>query len=243
MRARNLKPGFFDDEDLHLKLGPHHAILFAGLWCLADKQGKLEDRPIRIKANIMPYYEVDADKMLSELEEQKFIQRYSVNGNKYLKVLNFCKHQHPHHTEKDSVFPDPLSTKKHTRKLTVNQPLTNGDTPSDSLIYPNIPDSLNTDSREAGEFEVFWKTYPKKKNKGQAEKVWERLKPNTDLKEKILKKVEETKKSQDWIKDRGKWIPYPATWLNAKGWEDEIEIQSEPKQDDEYEIVGGDKHG
>ena len=218
MRSRNLKPGFFDDENLHLNLGPHHAILFAGLWCIADKDGKCEDRPIRIKANVMPYYSVDVDKMLKELEEQKFILRYSVNGNKYLKVLNFCKHQHPHHTEKDSIIPDPPSRGKSNRKTTVNNTLKNGYAPSDSLIYPNIPDSLYT------MFEEFWKIYPKKKGKGYAKKAWIKIRPDESLLKKMVSKIEILKKSDQWKKDNGQFIPHPSTWLNGEGWEDEIEV-------------------
>ncbi len=216
MRSRNLKPGFFDDEDLHLKLGPHHAILFAGLWCIADKQGKCEDRPIRIKANVMPYYDVDVDKMLTDLETQKFIKRYSLNGTNYLKVLKFEKHQHPHHTEKDSLLPDPPSTKKHTRLTTVKDTLTNGYAPSDSL---------NTDSLYS--FEEFWRCYPKKKGKGYAKKSWLKIKPDDTLIQRMIYKIGLLKGTEQWQKDGGKYIPHPSTWLNGEGWEDEAEVQKE----------------
>lgn len=71
------------------------------------------------------------------------------------------------------------------------------------------------------EFETFWKAYPKKKSKGQAEKAWKVLKPSKQLQDRILDAIEQAKTSEDWTKDGGKWIPHPATWLNAKGWEDE----------------------
>jgi len=74
-----------------------------------------------------------------------------------------------------------------------------------------------------GRFESFWKAYPKKYSKGQAEKVWRRLKPSEQLIAKILQAVERAKTSEKWRKDSGQFIPYPATWLNAKGWEDEVE--------------------
>lgn len=70
-------------------------------------------------------------------------------------------------------------------------------------------------------FEKFWKAYPKKFSKGQAEKVWKTLNPNEQLTETILQAVERAKKSEKWRKDNGDFIPYPATWLRAKGWEDE----------------------
>jgi hypothetical protein len=70
-------------------------------------------------------------------------------------------------------------------------------------------------------FEIFWQAYPKKKSRGQAEKAWLKIKPDEQLLEKILSTIEWAKTSVEWTKDGGQFIPYPATWLNAKGWEDE----------------------
>ncbi len=70
-------------------------------------------------------------------------------------------------------------------------------------------------------FKRFWSVYPKKKSKGQAEKAWSKINPSEQLLETIISKIEQAKTSQDWLKDNGQYIPYPATWLNAKGWEDE----------------------
>ena len=71
-------------------------------------------------------------------------------------------------------------------------------------------------------FEVFWKAYPKKRNKGQAEKSFEKVAPDEQLMTVMVTAIEQAKKSAQWLKDGGQYIPYPATWLNAKGWEDEI---------------------
>ena len=71
-------------------------------------------------------------------------------------------------------------------------------------------------------FDAFWESYPRKRSKGQAEKTWVKLNPNDDLLEEILTGLENAKNSIDWQKDGGQYIPYPSTWLNAKGWEDEL---------------------
>ena len=71
-------------------------------------------------------------------------------------------------------------------------------------------------------FEVFWKTYPKKKSKGQAEKVFARVNPDEQLLATMLATIERAKKSLDWLKDNGRYIPHPATWLNARCWDDEF---------------------
>ena len=70
-------------------------------------------------------------------------------------------------------------------------------------------------------FETFWKAYPKKKNKGSAEKWFKSHKPTKELVDTMIEKIEQQKNSKDWLKNDGQFIPYPSTWLNAKAWEDE----------------------
>jgi len=68
------------------------------------------------------------------------------------------------------------------------------------------------------DFETFWLNYPKKKNKGDAIKAWKKEKPILDN---VLYALSWQKESMDWIKDGGKYIPYPASYINSKKWEDE----------------------
>lgn len=70
-------------------------------------------------------------------------------------------------------------------------------------------------------FETFWSAYPKKKNKGSAEKWFKSHKPTKELVDTMIEKIEQQKNSKDWLKNDGQFIPYPSTWLNAKAWEDE----------------------
>ena len=70
-------------------------------------------------------------------------------------------------------------------------------------------------------FDIFWSAYPKKKSKGQAKKTWKKLNPDEMLLDRILASIETAKKSKQWKKDDGEFIPHPSTWLNAEGWEDE----------------------
>jgi len=107
-RARNIKPAFFKNEKL-VELPMATRLLFIGLWTLADREGRLEARPKRIKMEIFPGDSVDVDKALTELDAGGFIQRYEVAGELYIQILAFGKHQNPHHREPASTIPAPQS--------------------------------------------------------------------------------------------------------------------------------------
>jgi hypothetical protein len=105
-RARSLKPGFFKNEVL-ASLNPLARILFEGLWILADREGRLEDRPKRIKAEILPYDKCDADRLLGDLADAGFILRYEAAGEGFISIPTFVKHQNPHVREVPSAIPAP----------------------------------------------------------------------------------------------------------------------------------------
>lgn len=73
-------------------------------------------------------------------------------------------------------------------------------------------------------FNRFWAGYPRKVGKGAARKVWLKLKPSAELTEKILLAVNAQLKSEQWRKEKGQYIPNPATWLNQERWEDEVNL-------------------
>lgn len=105
-RSRNIKPSFFTN-DLLAECQMAARITFAGLWTIADREGRLEDRPKKIKAEILPYDNFDMNSLLSELHDKGFIIRYSVNNIFYIQVVNFSKHQNPHMKEGASIIPAP----------------------------------------------------------------------------------------------------------------------------------------
>ncbi len=96
-RARNIKPGLFENEEL-AELGPFDRLLFIGLWTLADREGRLEDRPKRIKMKLFPGDDYDVDEGLAALADKGFVTRYEVQGYAVVEVANFLKHQKPHGT-------------------------------------------------------------------------------------------------------------------------------------------------
>jgi hypothetical protein len=149
-RARNIKPSFFTNELLGVA-DPMVSLTFVGLWCLADKVGVLEDRPLRIKAELFPYRDgLDINGYLTELARLGFIVRYVNEQRRFIQVLNFRKHQSPHNTEKGKGYPfhtDPKSLiLNHNGEGTVSQPLSNGVVTQAERPDSLIPDSLIPDS-------------------------------------------------------------------------------------------------
>ena len=167
-RARNIKPGFYKNEDL-AECSVWARLLFPGLWMLADREGRLEDRPRRIKGEIFPFDSVEVGPLLDELTTWGFIRRYVVGGRGFIQVLGFLSHQNPHGTEKDSAIPDEagflnVNERSKTNCITgkfrqipfvstpasvniqtanVNPPLSNVNLPSHNALNP---ESLNPES-------------------------------------------------------------------------------------------------
>jgi hypothetical protein len=83
---------------------------------------------------------------------------------------------------------------------------------------------------EASEdFDQFWKAYPKKKAKQTALKAFNKNKSYMPPIEAILNHINMMSMTKDWQKEKGQYIPYPATWLNAHGWDDEVNLSDYEK--------------
>jgi hypothetical protein len=125
--------------------------IFPGLWMLADREGRLEDRPKRIKGELLPFDAQDVEPLLRELATRGFLVRYQMDGVSYIQISNFLKHQSPHYSEKKSVIKPPAlpETDPHIEPSNSEkpQPIKRGPQPPDSLIPDSlIPDSLIPDS-------------------------------------------------------------------------------------------------
>jgi hypothetical protein len=106
-RIRNIKPEFFDDEGIG-SLSPLARLCFIGLWTQADREGRLEDRPDRLKVRLFPYEKkLDMPALISELCAEGCISRYNVNGSHYLLIRKFKEHQYLSKREPESSLPSP----------------------------------------------------------------------------------------------------------------------------------------
>lgn len=107
-RSRNIKPSIMDNEEL-AELEPLARLLFIYLWMLADREGRLEDRPKRIAAQALPYDRTaDVEAMLDDLQSAGFIVRYVAHGLACIQILAFQKHQSPHVREAASALPEKI---------------------------------------------------------------------------------------------------------------------------------------
>jgi hypothetical protein len=139
---RLIKPGFFANDTL-AELDPFARLLFAGLWTIADREGRLEDRPKRIKAEVLPYDDADVDCLLQALHDSGFILRYAHGESRYIQVVNFSKHQTPHVKEVASTIQAPCLHSASTVLTLVEHSNSTADTDTDTLT------ETETDNRGA----------------------------------------------------------------------------------------------
>lgn len=240
-RTRNIKPAFFDNDTLG-SLDPLIRLLFIGLWCIADRDGRLEDRPRRIKKTLLGYDDTTVEEtngMLQQLADNGFIVRYTVEDEDYIQIVNFSKHQNPNMKEKASEIPPPPgfdagSYKHHERPVQAPQANSEGSIPTQQRTGKGNKQAQDESESEKGlqemRFSKFWEAYPVKKAKQDAYKAWKKIKPTAELFERIMTAVENYKNSLEWTKENGKYIPHPATWLNGGRWDDEITDIAEAPQ-------------
>lgn len=107
-RTRSIKPGFFTN-DLLGEIHPLGRILFAGLWCQADRHGVVEYRPRRLKAEILPFDDADVVALVGDLEARGFVQRFEADGSEWLAITKFTAHQSPHPREPSLNLTIPLA--------------------------------------------------------------------------------------------------------------------------------------
>jgi len=254
-RARNIKPGFFKNEDL-AECTPWARLCFAGLWTLADRAGRLQDRPKRIKGELFAFDSVEVEPLLIELQRFGFIERYEVDGLRLIQVLAFGKHQTPHHKEPPSCLLPPkspgfcahASTPEPRAVAPCDEAQTHDETRSSpglegqgtakhggqTVLIPDtgflIPDSGEPPSSPSGGhspgFAEFWDAYPKKVGKQKALRAFAKLKADTALQARLMAALHRHTQSEQWRKADGQFIPHPTTWLNEERWADGVSSES-----------------
>jgi hypothetical protein len=212
-RIRTIKPSFFLNEDLSA-LPYEWRLLFIGLWTQADKAGRLEDRPARLKAMLFPYDDLDVNDGLRRLDAAGLITRYDGNGLRLIAIPKWAKHQQPHVKETESELPPPDTAEHGASTVLAPQEGKGAGTGKERIS--------RADARV--EFASFWEIYPRKVGKDGALKAFERINPDHDTVEAMIAAVH--LQAQRWSDP--KFIPHPMTWLNQGRWKDEEPMPVKP---------------
>ena len=184
----------------------------------APERGKLSGTIPQIRKLISCSKE-EFDSFLNENIELNFadILLHVTEGNKNVTISN--RRMVKDENEKKSTR---YRVNKHREKVR-NAPCNTKVTPPSSVSV-TVSSSVTKKKDTLGQiqFDRFWSAYPKKRKKGDALKAWKTLKIGNGVFEKIMSAIEYWSESEDWRKEEGKYIPYPASWLRAMGWEDEL---------------------
>lgn len=240
-RSRTISPKFFQNEDL-AELPPEARLLFIGLWTIADRSGRLEDRPKRIRGQLFSYgVSIDLDELLAGLDSKDLIFRYRLNGYDYIQIPKWFTYQRPHPKEPDSGIPpipcdlvdykacrtfcmtsrEKVSTSRSSSLLSV---------PSDPSVPPIVPRAakparmsvVQSGWRDVA-FREFWNHCAWAKiARGAAHRAYCRRAATPELAEQINKAARE--QGPRLLKEaaqQGRSVLHPATWLNGERWADE----------------------
>ena len=244
-RSRIVKPGLAKNEVL-AEIGVEAQLLFAMLPCYADREGRLEDRPKRIKAEIFPYRDVDVDAILESLAtcSEQFIVRYEIDGTRYIQITKFDDHQSPHHKEAESTIPAPPKQEPSKSQARANQDNLGSHAPKQVTSNKNKEQVTSNNETRDNPFDEFWREVHVKKAKRNAEKAYnnavKRLRferPDENPHEFLLARMKAFAASPE-AKPPDREPIHPATWLNAGRYDDDPETWKRKRSKNGATTVG-----
>ena len=185
----------------------------------ADDYGRGYADPELVKTLAFPrrkrVTEKDIHDALKELAGTGCILLYDVDGESYFCFPNWASHQRIQ--TKVSRFPGP-SENDMSRWLTVNH----GEAPLETKPSEKREAEDENARADDASFDRFWDAYPRKTNRDKARRAFEKLHPDAALMDSIMAAIEAQKRSSQWTRDGGEYIPHPSTWLNGRRWEDQL---------------------
>lgn len=248
-RIRSIKPEFPHSESMG-NVSRDSRLTFIMLWTLADDSGRLRGSS-RMLASLLFPYDDDApkkiDTWLGELEKEKCIDLYVVDGSHYVQIRNWRSHQKIDHATASKIPPKPSDSRTLARireDSCEDQGLdgikegigmdqvkdTYAEPPKDFPVEPPAVQTkpINRVRDEYSEdFETWWKCYPRREAKGAAWKAWPKalatIQQVQDIAQPIavLWLIEVTRKFAESPKGQGNFVPHPATFLNEKRFDDD----------------------
>lgn len=173
----------------------------------------------------------------SQLTDNKDVVNYEKNSQKLCKIFtvnyeNFSHNKNIYKNNNKNIYAHLENEQVYSHEDDIQKE--NDSLSSNTIKQETKNKAIKKQNKELNElqekqFDKFWQAYPKKVSKKQAQKSWKKINPSLELFEKILKALEMVKQTEQWKKDNGKFIPYPATWLNQERWTDEIKMMQNIK--------------
>lgn len=235
-RIRSIKPEFWSNEQV-MECAPFSRLLFIGLWNFCDDGGNHPLSEKTIKALVFPGDSITPDEIrraVADLSSNGLLRLFECSGKLYLNVPGW-KHQkiekptykHPFFEDGKEVFPHEIwaegqsfaERSSNSRRIVADSSATERKGSGEDIDQDQK--TCSSPSAEHVEFDRFWKLYPRKVGKQKAMSSWNKLKPDMILFAEIERALEIAKRSPDWLKSAGQYIPHPSVWLNGRRWEDE----------------------
>ncbi len=230
-RIRTIKPEFFTSEDI-VCLTPHARLLYVALWCEADREGRLAWRPLTFKMRYLPADTCDMQAMCAELISAGLVCLY---GDGLAHIPQFLRHQHINPREAKSELPSPSDTQKQATRAPRVDDASTTRAPRAAERVSTVTDAQVGKERKGKEdasttrtpgarFDEFWSAWPTGGRKAAQEQCRQKwiTKGCDGIADQILRSLEAHKRSRDWTKDGGTYIPAPLVWINQSRWEGEV---------------------
>lgn len=207
------------------QIAPFPALLFTWLIPHCDDGGNMAGDAFTVKALVVPARPEtvkDVETAMEQIIEIGLVERYEVRGEVYIHITSWEEHQTLRLDRATWEYPPHPSAPLPNRQPSGNHPATKaGQTAAEGKVREGKVS--NNNSAHAG-FDAFWESFPRKVNKKGASKAWGRINWRNVDPTGLMLALEAHKASDQWTKDEGRFIPHPATWLNAERWNDEMKL-------------------
>lgn len=185
-----------------------------------EKLGMIDTIVLRANGSPTVHYRLNFEKLIEKIEDTGSV------SNGLLKIQQSIAEKSAIHNGKISkhniIPPQKITTVDNTHTSGRGSEEENPQEKKKDIKPLKARGMAVNEPRMAGAgFERFWAVYPKKMSRGAAEAVWRKLTPTGDMVDYIIAGVERMKTSKGWRVEGGRFIPFPAKWLEAQGWEDE----------------------
>ncbi len=234
-RIRSIKPEFWVSEQIG-ECSPKARLLFVGLWTFCDDNGIHPAKVGTLKAEVFPhddYTKEEVQSLIDELVKNGLVGEFSNRSTTYWHVLTWEKHQKIDKPSKKYPLPSDEGSTPIRRMF--DEPSGTESSRVDRRgkdIPPQPPKGGRVHDFPPG-FAEFWAAYPRKVAKNAAAKAFTQLKVDAVQLAQMLAALERQRPNLD-RREGGRFIPHPATWLNAGRWMDETE--NDPGQQQEVAL-------